>query len=97
MEKFNFLTVKLESMTAFSIVHYGQKYISLVALFWFVSCCFFLFYFQRNVFSRRYQILPGFAFSGMATFASQTVTTAAGDGISLLMVQSVQLQQPLMV
>ena len=38
MEKFNFLTVKLESMTAFSIVHYGRKYISLVVFIWFVSC-----------------------------------------------------------
>ena len=38
MEKFYFLIVKLESLTAFSIDHYGRKYISLVVLFWFVSC-----------------------------------------------------------
>ena len=35
--------------------------------------------------------------SGLALFVSITVTAAAVDGISLLMVQSVQPQQPLMV
>ena len=38
-----------------------------------------------------------FVSSGLALFASITVTTAAVDGISPLTVQSVQLQQPLMV
>ena len=35
--------------------------------------------------------------SGLALLESITVTTAAADGISPLTVQSVQLQQPLMV
>ena len=96
MEKFYFLTVKLESMTAFSIVHYGRKYITLPVVVFILVCKLLIFFY--SIFKGMYfQIIPGFAFSGMATFASQAVTTAAGDGISLLMVQSVQLQQPLIV
>ena len=52
---------------------------------------------QRNVFSRRCPTTQGYVSSGMAISASQTVTTAAVDGISPLTEQSVRLQQPLMV
>jgi len=49
------------------------------------------------VYSRKHQTTQGCVSSGMAFFASKTATPAAGDGISPSMVQSAQLQQPLMV
>ena len=83
------------------IVHYSMKFIILVVQRKLFKSRFeivdFLCYFHRNVFSRRCQITHVCVSSGVALFASLTVTTAAVDGISLLMVQSVQLQQPLMV
>ena len=57
----------------------------------------FYLYFDRNVFSRSCQTTQRYVSSGLALFASITVTTAAVDGISPLTVQSVQPQQPLMV
>ena len=83
------------------IVHYSMKFIIPVVQRKLFKSRFeivdFLCYFHRNVFSRRCQITHVRVSSGVALFASLTVTTAAVDGISLLMVQSVQLQQPLMV
>ena len=49
------------------------------------------------MFLRRCQTTQRCVSSGLAIFESLTVTTAAVDGISPLMVQSVQPQQPLMV
>ena len=60
-----------------------------------IVCLFYLFH--RNVFLRRYLTKQGCVSSGTESFASTTAITAAGDGISPSMVQSVQLQQPLMV
>ena len=48
MEKFYFLTVKLESMTAFSIVHYGRKYISLVVFTLVCKLLIFLILFSKE-------------------------------------------------
>ena len=60
-----------------------------------IVCLFYLFH--RNVFSRRHLTKQGCVSSGMEIFASITAMRVAGDGISPSMVQSVQLQQPLMV
>ena len=60
-------------------------------------CTVEFFHFSRNVYSRKYQTTQDCVSSGMAFFASTTATDAAGDGISPSMVQSAQLQQPLMV
>ena len=60
-----------------------------------IVCLFYLFH--RNVFLRRYLTKQGSVSSGMGIFASLTAMRAADDGISPSMVQSAQLQQPLMV
>jgi len=52
---------------------------------------------SRNVYSRKHQTTQDCVSSGMAIFVYITAMDAAGDGISPSMVQSAQLQQPLMV
>ena len=56
---------------------------------------FFLCWFLRSAFLRKHQTLLGCVSSGVAIFVSTTVMHAAGDGISLSTVQSVQHQVPL--
>ena len=77
----------------------GYEIVYLSKCWWFslqVNC--FLFYlFHRNAFSRRCPTTQGCEYSGTESFGSLTAITAVGDGILPSMVQSVQLQQPLMV
>ena len=54
-------------------------------------------FFPRNAYSRKHQTTQGCVSSGMDLFVLPTATGAAGDGTSPSMVQSAQLQQPLMV
>ena len=56
-----------------------------------------LFHFLRNAFSRKSRTKQRCESTGLATFASITATTAAGDGISPSTVQSARLRPPLMV
>ena len=55
------------------------------------------FFFHRNAFSRKRRTEQRYVSTGRAIFASTTAMTAAGDGISPLMVQSARARQPLMV
>jgi len=52
---------------------------------------------SRNAYSRKQQTTQDCVSSGMVFFVFTVAIRAAGDGISPSMVQSAQLQQPLMV